>query len=377
MRRAISCWALVIAALCAASCGGDEARGPTEPPGLLVVARAPDLARLLDLLASLEGTPLAREARDLAEALPACGLVEARSNDASLAGLERSLTCAPARSELSALHRQLGSAALAFVLPERDGARVRGRVRFDTLDHAEIELDIPNDLARGAAGLLLPGESVPGPSVLSGADTLLHARVRPVAGLDLASFVPEGSQGDQMFRLKSRLFAGAVLDGTWEAAIYLPDEDATMPHAAIALGVRAQSAASAAADEFLSQIEETWSIQRVPYQAAGASGACLPELRILPEFAPCYVTTGEALVVGWNPASVSKALDGRVGKLGSAGGLVVELSRFPEADLRMANGAGIPPEALAPGPWGRLRAFGRAGKEGIRLRLHLEAGDGA
>ena len=223
--------------------------------------------------------------------------------------------CAPPRSSLSRLHQERGSASVAFVAPERDGLRVRGRIRIDTLDHAEVELTIPAGLARGAAAMLLPGRESPGPGVLSGTDTLLHARLRPEGGLDLSALVPAHGQGDQMFRLKSRLFASAVLDGTWEAAIYLPGPDSIMPRVALALGTRATAPAAAAADEFIAQLEETWSIRRAPFELSGAPGACLPELRILPDFAPCYVATPDALVVGWNPDSVAKAHDNRDDRL--------------------------------------------------------------
>lgn len=377
MKCTIPRWALLLATVLLAACGGAGPEAPAEPPGLLLVARTPGLARLLERLAEMEGTRLGREARLLAEALPTCGLVEARAENAEPATLRGSLACAPPRSALARLHQELGSATVAFALPERDGLRVRGRISFDALDHAEVEITIPTALAGGALAMLLPGSDPTGPGVLSGTDTLVHARLRPEDGLDLSSLVPAGSQGDRMFRLKSRLFAGAVLDGSWEAAVYFPEESSSMPRAALALGFRAQAPALAAADEFVAQLEETWSIRRVPFQAAGAQGACLPELRILPDFAPCYVATGEALVVGWNPASVSKALDGGVGELGRNGGVLVELARFPEADARMARAAGVPPEALVPGPWGRLRAVGRTGDEGVQLRLHLEARDGA
>lgn len=377
MTRAISWWALALAAAFLVACGDAEPVAPAEPPGLLMVARTPDLTRLLDRLASLEGTPLAHGALDLAERLPRCGLVEARAADARLETLQESLACAPPRSALARLHQDLGSASIAFVTPERDGLRVRGLIRFDALDHAEIELKIPNALARGAAAMLLPGSEPPGPGVLSGTETLLHARLRPEGGLDLSSLVPDDSQGDRMFRLKSRLFAGAVLDGTWEAAVYLPTPGSTMPRATLALGTRAQGPAAAAADEFITQLEETWSIRRAPFTLAGAPGACLPELRILPDFAPCYVATSNALVVGWNPESVAKALDGGVGALGSGGGMLVELARFPDADERMARAAGVPREALAPYPWERLRAVGHRGKEAVELRLHLASKGGA
>ena len=376
MTRAISWWALALAAAFLVACGDADPQAPSEPPGLLMVGRTPDLARLLDRLASLEGTPLARSALELAERLPGCGLIEARAADGRLATLKENVTCARPRSALSRLHQELGSASVAFAAPERDGLRVRGRISFDSLDHAEVELTIPNALARGAAGLLLPGSEPPGPGVLSGTDTLLHARLRPEDGLDLSALIPDDGQGDRMFRLKSRLFAGAVLDGTWEAAIYLPTPGSTMPRAALALGTRARAPAAAAADEFITQLEETWTIRRAPFELPGARGACLPELRILPDFAPCYVATSDALVVGWNPDSVAKALDGAVGALGSRGGVLVELARFPEADERLARAAGVPREVLAPGPWGRLRAVGRRGDDSVELRLHLAAKGG-
>ena len=96
--------------------------------------------------------------------------------------------------------------------------------------------DGQGEAVRGAHALLLPGDESPGPDVLSGSQRLFHARARPEGGLDFASLVPEGSQADRMFLLKSELFAGAVLDGTWEAAIYLPEDGEPTPRAALALG---------------------------------------------------------------------------------------------------------------------------------------------
>ncbi len=137
MTRAISGWALALAIVLLAACGGGEHEAPAEPPGLLMVGRTPDLARLLERLATLEGTPLARAAQQLALRLPSCGLVEAQAADGKLATLQSSLACAPPRSALMHLHRELGSATVAFAAPETDGLRVRGRIRFDSLDQAK------------------------------------------------------------------------------------------------------------------------------------------------------------------------------------------------------------------------------------------------
>src|SRR5262249_11740998 len=54
--------------------------------------------------------------------------------------------------------------------------------------------------------------------------------------------------------------------------------------------------------------QKTWPVHRSVLHLAGAEGACLPDLNVLPELAPCYVATDDALIVGWNPTSLQRAL---------------------------------------------------------------------
>jgi hypothetical protein len=177
-----------------------------------------------------------------------------------------------------------------------------------------------------------------------------------------------------MFRLKSELFRGVVLDGTWEAALYLPGPGEPVPRAAIALGFSQRSAAIAALEDFIRELSETWPVQRSFFSHAGAEGACLLDLRILPGLAPCYLATREALILGYNPASLRTALDGAASQLGDDGGLLVELARFDEADALLAQGA-VPTGIRS--PWSRLRAEASNHAGEIRVRLHLDARPGA
>jgi hypothetical protein len=127
--------------------------------------------------------------------------------------------------------------------------------------------------------------------------------------------------------------------------------------------------AQAAAAGFLDEIEATWPLRRTPFAVADAPGACLRDLRVLPGLAPCYVATERALVVGWNDASVHKALDGSVPALPESGGLVADLEKLPAADLRIA--APELPSGAPAWPWRRLVAEPLHSGPSIGLRLAL------
>jgi hypothetical protein len=363
-------------ALGLASCAPRPAQ---QPGGARLAARTGPLAELLSEAARQEGTPLARRARAWQTALPDCDEVEAEAGpQAGLEDLVSALRCRPARGGLEALHRDRGDDALAWVWPLADGAPLRGRVRRTPAGDVEAELWLPDAAASGLHSLLLPGDEPPGPPLLSGEQELLHARLRPFGGLDLTERVPAGGQADRMFRLRSRLFTGAVLDGTWEAAVYLPDEGAQVPAVALALGFSHRGAARAAVEEFVEALTGTWPLRRSFFAVGAAQGACLLELQILPEFAPCYVAAERALVFGWNPRSVRRALSGPPAPaLDPRGGVRLDLSRVSEADARLARGDGtrLPAAAprSAPGRWSQLRAAGERGEDGWRLELRLTA----
>ncbi len=363
------------------ACAEPPVAAPQEPPGALLVARTADLERLLGQLEWLEGTPLASRIEAIRAALPACPLLESHAPDGSFEQLLRRLECRPERSALEELHRERADHALAFAWPLEPGLRLRGRLMLDDRGGVELDLRVPREAAHGAQALLVPGAEPPGPGVLSGSQRLFHARARPEGGLDFASLVSEGSQADRMFRLKSELFAGAVLDGTWEAAIYLPSEGEPTPRAALALGFTQRALAVAAIERFISDLRGAWPVHRSFFALNEAEGACLLDLRILPGLAPCYVATERALVLGWNPASLRKALDGAsldapLAGPESGGGLLLELARFAEADALLARAVGEEPvrqaAQAAASPWRRLRAQARQDGDRVLVRVHLE-----
>jgi hypothetical protein len=362
------CAALALALACAA-CSNPAGTAPAEPAGAALVARRAPLAALLGGLARLEGTPLGRRARSLSAALPDCAELEAAAPAGDARALLDAPRCGSDAAPLAALRAARGDADLAFVWPLAPGLALRGTLRVRPTGDVEAALELPRAAARGARGLLVPGETAAGPAALSAEEQLLHARVRPAGGLDLAALVPPGGQGDRLFRLRSELFRGLVLDGTWEAALYLPGPGESVLRAAVAVGFTQREAAVAAAEAFVEELSRTWPVRRSFFAHAGAQGACLLDLSILPGFAPCYVATARALVLGYNPASVRRALDGAPpAAAGEAGALFVDLARFAEADARLGAAA---PSLAGELPWRELRAEGRAEGELVRVRVLL------
>ena len=383
-RRALRPRALaVVAGLALAACSGQQPPDAGLPSGALLLARTAALHRLLATAAKLEGTPLARHARSLTGRLPACEWVEARAETG--AQLPGALACGDPTGPLAALHRERGEHDLAFALPVGRAARMVGTADIGDDGTLAVSLALPSDALEGPAGFLLPGSEPAGPPVLSASEQLVHARVRAGVRLDLASFVPAESQAARLFHLESALFSGLVLDGTWEAAVYLPENGRATPRTALALGVRERTAAIAAIEAFIEKVRESWPVQRSAISVGGASGACLLDLNLLPDLAPCYVATERALVAGWNPASLRKALDGASAEtealigLDGPGALVLDLARVEEADakLRARVPAGIVllPQQLYPWIW--LSLSGERGRDGVRLKLRLAARESA
>jgi hypothetical protein len=208
LRLSIVAAGIALAAV-AASCREQPPRAGELPQGTLVVARTESLERLLAQLARLEGTRIARRAKALASTLPDCPWVEGREADGDPAEVWSRLRCRPVASELAGLDRQRGDRDIAFALPANGGDRALGTLAVAANGDVEAELLLPRSAFASARGLLLPGTEDPGPALLSHADELAHARLRPEGGLDIASLVPASSQADRMFRLKSELFAGA------------------------------------------------------------------------------------------------------------------------------------------------------------------------
>jgi hypothetical protein len=345
------------------------------PAGALLSADRHALARLLDELSQLEQTPLARLASELRASLPECAQVEAHAADADPRALFAALRCADASGPLAAFHTSRGSHALAFALPGAPEARIHG---YADLDSHGTRLALSWPLPDGSLAGLLPGEEPAGADRLADAERVAHARLRAQGPVDLAALVPEGSQGDRLFRLRSELFGAAVLDGSIELALYLPESGAQMPRAAAAFGVRQPEIARAAVEHFVGEIASTWSLRRTDFEHGSARGACLPDLQLVPELAPCYALSGNAVVLGWNPASLQHALatppeiaEADTGSERAAARFDVDLSGIATADarLRAVHGAERPAQRW---PWRRLRGLAERRAGSLEIELALE-----
>lgn len=362
--------ALLVAAL---GCGPFSARAPDAdwPSGALLSARRTPLLSMLGALESLDGTPAARLARELQAKLPDCEEVEARAPDA--ASLAQEIHCADPSGALRGLHDYRGEGALALALPLKAGPRMLLRIT-DREGTLHVHLRWPDSAAHGLVASLLPGKGDAGRAVLADGDRILHARVRSDS-LDLAALVPEGSQAEDLFRLKSELLSSAVLDGSWEIALYAPLEGHAMPRVAAALGIRMHSAAQAAMQQLLQDVEARWSLVPTPLHWKGADGACLMQLRLLPELAPCLAETDRALVLAWNQESLRHALgstERAPAAPPAAARAELDLDGLRAADLRLAalqKGGSL--AQVTRWPWSRVVAQGGRRSGSVALEIDL------
>ena len=135
----------------------------------------------------------------------------------------------------------------------------------------------------------------------------------------------------------------------------------------------------------MSDLQAAWPVHRSDFALGANRGACLLDLNILPDLAPCYVATDAALVIGWNPISLRQALAADRADAHAAGGthphsgISIDLARIPEADARLAQLA--PPDAPAPPtgsyPWRRLRADAERDGDVVRVQVELRGAAGA
>jgi hypothetical protein len=367
--------ALLAALGCSLLSCGERAPEETWPPGTLLSADTRALAGLLDAVSQLEHTPLGRLAAELRAALPECAQLEAHAPDGDPRALFASLRCADPSGPLAAYHaaRSERELDLIFALPGAPGQRVQGVADLDGAGaRFAVIWPVLDDLLAG----FFPGEEPAGADRLAGAERVAHGRLRPAGSLNLAALVPEGSQGDRLFRLRSELFGAAVLDGSVELALYLPEDGAQMPRIAAALGVRHAGAAGVAVEHFLGEIESAWSLRRAPFEHASARGACLPDLHLVPELAPCYVLTDAALVLGWNPASLRHALasgsvDASPDAERAAARFDIDLAGVATADARLTAVHGADRPALR-WPWRRVRAEATRRSGDLEIELALE-----
>ncbi len=359
---AFGCWMM-------SGCGGEDPVDAGLPPGALVYGSRIAVERVLGCATQFRGSVVAERANVIRTELGTCEFVTAEAS--SVSGLADALTCA---SVQPALASRLGDASIAFAVPVGDGRRAVGTLRVATDGQVDGEAFVDATERRSAADLLVGGGD-PGPAVLNDEEAFFHARMKPAEGIDLSRLTPADSQGSKMFRLRNSLFAGALLDGTWEVALYQSEPDHTVPRLAAAIGIRSKDAARTAMESFVSDVQSQWDVTRSEFAANGSRGACFPDLNLLPRLAPCYVVTDHALVVGWEPGSVVHAL---ADSGAAVHGLTVDAralagadARIAEAETRRGRPRAEPPLSY---PWGRIVANAEAVDDRVRWTVHSDGG---
>lgn len=369
-----------------------EAAPPRETPnGNWIVGDRAALASLVDALEALEGTPVSRFASSFRARFADCDrFVLHGAPGESLEGMLERGACGERMEVPAALEAELADtdtdldALAVFSFEREDGSRIFGRWAEAAAGQPRLHarFDPGEGTAKNPAmALLVQGDEPAGEPGLRGDDALVHARIRPAGGLDLASLVSQGSQADQMFQLRSELFMGALLDGAWELAIYLPRPDQVTPPVALSLDHTIRAGAERAMQTFVQELENTWPIHHSAREIAGHPGACFHDLKLLPDLVPCYVVSERSIVIGWNPESISLALGEAAGPptfaagrgLDERGGWLVHFDRFPEADRRLqrqlhgrASGPGLA------GLFDALHANARERDGGVSLEARFE-----
>ena len=321
----------------------------------------PALTRFLTQASRLTGTPLAARANDLLGEIKDCqdvffhapGEASGAEESSALDGSSIRFFCLDEpshRTPLSAWLRQERGAADGFVTwPLEETGHVAMRVKISAEGALEINGTARPPNESGIFNLFVPSTAEPDAATLSSGKALVQARWRPANGLGLSDLMPAGGQADRMFALKGRLLEGALLSGTWEFAFMPPVENGELPLAIGALHHRSSEAIELALGEVLDQLESTWPIVRTPQafrtaQGAPIEGGCFNDLPLLPELAPCWVVTPNALLVGYRSEAIDRALAPPAVSSAppsdsstSPGSLVVHFDRMAKADRRQGN----------------------------------------
>lgn len=388
-------FAVFAGGLAVAACSGNARLDPLlREPALLI--DGPSLVRLLERSRALTGTPLGIASARVIERVRNCrevaahfaphrppaktaGSIPAESDPADVVrepSLPERLVCRddpdldPAL--VARLERERGEHGGVLQWPLGTEGRLVLQVDVDAAGGFVLGGHLDDAIDTGDAGpvaLLLPAETAPGDAAIDPTATLVHLRLRPAAGLRLSELIPQGSQGDRLFALKGRLLEGALLEGTLELAFVPPAPGGRVPLALIALHHRAAGAVESALAEALDQLEQTWGIERSErrFEAATKSprtdtrtGGCYADLPILPEFAPCWLVTENALLLGYRAEALDAALAPPSDAAASASGLVVDLDRVRVLDEAMAGSPGASLARL----YSRLELQGRTQGDG-------------
>lgn len=368
---------VIVAIVALLPLGCDRVPSRRLPSGRFVLGDAVRFSEILARLEVMSGTQLARAASLAREKIATCEDFEAWCPAEDSCALLERLSCRGKEKVLEEAHLQLGESDWLFGSELAEARYVAARGSSVGGGVTEVEVEVTGLVEGRGVSLLLPAESGPGPFLLSADQALAHMRIRPDGGLDIASMVSREGWASQLFQLKSELFLATALKGNWELAVYVPEEGQRIPPTALAVDFTNRSAAVAGMERFLEEVMQAWPVRMSPISVGDWPGVCLSNLQVMPDLLPCYVATDSALVVGWNPLSLERALAaGRPPQGGEESRMLLHFDRFPLADQRLAAASGA--AAAAPAyPWQKVEITGRRQGKGYRLLVaFVTGGDG-
>ena len=312
-----------------------------DPEPLRLLAQAEPLRDLLADCSLGEETEAARWCAAFEERVSTCEAVEATCSDAEGACSQLNTVTCRAKGEMEALG-----------LPRGIDLRIRGPLSMSSAAAFDLQAVVAPERIR--ARLLMEGVgSEPwarwlpsgslAPPRLTAAGAFLVAQYRPGGGL-----VPprsgEATLAERLYGLRSELFSAAVLDGDVELVLYPPNERELFPRIAAFLGAKRRDLAVRGMESYIEELRRQWPIQRLDYEYDGRQGACLDNLRVMPEFAPCYLATPDGLALGWNRQSLEQAMPtddappgGSFSAAPEAARLVIDAQALALADRRLAQ----------------------------------------
>lgn len=299
----------VVMLLCTPFVGCKQRSGAKDlPQELVLIGKTQEFIAFLNSAKIFEDSPLTGFIADFSDHLGNCEDFEVVCDSLDACTLEENTGCRGGHRRLKSAYRLLGDAEWMLSSNRANRQRITAWGSTHSNHRYEITAELTVHSDPGLSALFMPAAEAPARAALAEKESLLHFLIRPDRGLSLDSFLTAGSIGNKLFQLKSDLFLATTLEGTWEAAFYSPDLDDLIPPMAVALHFRNRKRAVRAMEDFLGNLMNTWPIRRSPYSLDSWSGACLSNLRVMPNLAPCYVATDRSLIVGWNPASMELAL---------------------------------------------------------------------
>lgn len=355
--------------------GGCRRAGPEDelPEGTLWAGDAASARSLLAALEGFSGSPAAVAAGALRERLAGCRSFLAACPAGAQCGLPSTATCEPAGRLAALADAARGNARWIFSWREGErrlvarGGEERGRLVVRATYRDDGEASAPWQA-------LLPARGAPAPAALATQQALVHLHLRSDRALEALGGMGSGDWAERLFSLRRELFTAMALEGTAELAVYAPREGEVIPPLVLALHVRDRENAVRAMEELLARVRQRWSVTPGRWSLGGREGACLRDLNVLPELAPCYLAGERQVLVGWNERSVRLALAAPATEASPArderdarSELTLYLDRFAAADSTLARAHRDRAAEVARYPWSRLRVAGRRSGDGYGL----------